>query len=63
MKLYDLAGAAPTFADYIVFGSFQWARAVAPVALVAAGDPVFEWRERLLDAFEGFARNARSCGA
>lgn len=61
-QLY-LGGAAPTFADYIVFGSFQWARAVSRVALVEAGDPVFEWRERLLDAFEGFARNARSRGA
>jgi glutathione S-transferase len=54
-----LAGAQPNFADYTVFGSFQWARAVSPVALVASSDPVFEWRERLLDAFGGFARNAR----
>jgi len=54
-----LAGAQPTFADYIVFGSFQWARAVSPVALVEAGDPVFEWRERLLDAFGGLGRKAR----
>jgi glutathione S-transferase len=55
-----LAGAQPTFADYIVFGTFQWARAVSPVALVETGDPVFDWRERLLDAFGGFARGARS---
>jgi glutathione S-transferase len=55
-----LAGAQPIFADYIVFGSFQWARAVSSVALVQAGDPVFDWRERLLDAFGGFARSARS---
>ena len=58
-----LAGAQPSFADYVVFGSFQWARAVSPVALVEPGDPVFEWRERLLDAFGGFARGARHCGA
>jgi glutathione S-transferase len=57
-----LAGAQPNFADYIVFGSFQWARAVSPAALLEVGDPVFEWRERLLDAFGGFARNARHCG-
>jgi glutathione S-transferase len=54
-----LAGAQPNFADYIVFGTFQWAHAVSPVALLEAGDPVFEWRERLLDAFGGFASNAR----
>jgi glutathione S-transferase len=57
-----LAGAEPNFADYIVFGSFQWARAVSPVALVEARDPVFEWRERLLDAFGGFARSTRHRG-
>ena len=56
-----LAGEQPNFADYIVFGSFQWARAVSPVALVEAGDPVFGWRERLLNAFGGMARNARHC--
>jgi glutathione S-transferase len=58
-----LAGLEPTFADYIVFGSFQWARAVSPVALVEADDPVFEWRERLLGAFGGMARNAPHRGA
>jgi glutathione S-transferase len=57
-----LAGAQPTFADYIVFGTFQWARSVSGVALVETGDSVFEWRERLLDAFGGFARTARSRG-
>lgn len=56
-----LAGVEPTFADYIVFGAFQWARSVSPVALLEAGDPVFRWRDRLLDAFGGFARSARSC--
>ena len=58
-----LAGAQPSFADYIVFGTLQWARSVSPVALVETGDPVFKWRERLLDAFGGFARSARHCGA
>ena len=58
-----LAGAEPNFADYIVFGTLQWARSVSPVALVENGDPVFEWRERLLDAFGGFARRARNRGA
>jgi glutathione S-transferase len=57
-----LAGAQPSFADYIVFGTFQWARSVSGVALVETGDSVFEWRERLLDAFGGFARTARSRG-
>jgi glutathione S-transferase len=58
-----LAGAQANFADYIVFGSFQWARAVSPVALVEAGDAVFEWREKLLNAFGGMARSAGHRGA
>jgi len=56
-----LAGVQPTFADYIVFGTFQWARSVSPVALLESTDPVFRWHETLLDAFGGFARAARQC--
>jgi len=53
-----LGGDAPNYADYIVFGPFQWARVVSPFKLLAAGDPVYAWRERLLDAFDGMARNS-----
>jgi len=53
-----LSGAAPAYADYIVFGSFQWARCISPFVLLADGDPIAAWRERLLDAFGGLARNA-----
>ena len=55
-----LGGAAPNYADYIVFGAFQWARVVSPFKLLAADDPVYAWRERLLDAFEGLARKSPS---
>jgi glutathione S-transferase len=53
-----LGGAAPNYADYIVFGGFQWARVVSPFKLLAADDPVYAWRERLLDAFDGMARKS-----
>ena len=53
-----LGGAAPTYADYIVFGGFQWARVVSPFKLLEADDPVYVWRERLLDAFDGRARKS-----
>jgi glutathione S-transferase len=46
-----LGGDAPNYADYIVFGGFQWARAVSPFKLLAENDPVYAWREKLLDAF------------
>ena len=53
-----LGGTGPNYADYIVFGGFQWARAVSPFKLLEAEDPVYAWRERLLDAFDGLARKS-----
>ena len=53
-----LGGDAANYADYIVFGAFQWARVVSPFKLLAAEDPVHAWREKLLDAFDGMARKS-----
>ena len=53
-----LGGEAPNYADYIVFGGFQWARVVSPFKLLEADDPVYAWREKLLDAFDGMARTS-----
>jgi glutathione S-transferase len=53
-----LGGDAPNYADYIVFGAFQWARVVSPFKLLAEEDPVHAWREKLLDAFGGLARKS-----
>jgi glutathione S-transferase len=53
-----LGGTAPNYADYIVFGGFQWARVVSAFKLLEPDDPVYLWRERLLDAFDGLARKA-----
>ncbi|KRR29280.1 hypothetical protein CQ13_17350 [Bradyrhizobium retamae] len=55
-----LGGTAANYADYIVFGAFQWARVVSPFKLLMEDDPVYAWRERLLDAFDGLARNSPS---
>jgi glutathione S-transferase len=57
-----LAGAAPAYADYVVFGAFQWARAISDFELLAAADPVAAWRQRMLDAFDGFARRTPAYG-
>ena len=54
-----LGGASPNYADYIVFGGFQWARAVSPFKLLEADDPIYAWREKLLDAFDGLARKSQ----
>lgn len=57
-----LCGSAPAYADYIVFGAFQWARAISDFELLAADDPVAKWRGRLLDAFDGLARKSPAYG-
>ena len=57
-----VAGAAPAYADYIVFGAFQWARAISDFELLAGDDPVAAWRGRLLDAFGGLARSSLAYG-
>jgi glutathione S-transferase len=57
-----LAGDAPAYADYIVFGAFQWARAISDFELLADGDPVRAWRGRMLDAFGGLARRGLAYG-
>ncbi|WP_315704891.1 MULTISPECIES: glutathione S-transferase family protein [unclassified Bradyrhizobium] len=53
-----IGGQQPNYADYIVFGGFQWARVVSPFKLLDQDDPVYAWRERLLDAFDGMARKS-----
>lgn len=53
-----LCGDNPAYADYIVFGQFQWARCISDFSLLEADDTVFAWRQRLLDAFGGLAKNA-----
>ncbi len=58
-----LAGDAPAYADYIVFGSFQWARCVSAFELLAPDDVVTAWRERMLGLFDGLARRAPCAAA
>ncbi|KRR22053.1 glutathione S-transferase [Bradyrhizobium lablabi] len=53
-----VGGDAPNYADYIVFGAFQWARVVSPFKLLMEDDPVHAWRERLFDGFDGLARKS-----
>lgn len=50
-----ISGAAPAYADYIVFSVFQWARMMSPHEVLEDG-PLREWRERMLDLHDGVAR-------
>ena len=57
-----LSGEAPAYADYIVFGAFQWARAISDFELLATDDPVSAWRGRMLDLYDGLARGTPAYG-
>jgi glutathione S-transferase len=54
-----LGGDAPLFADYAIFGSFQWCRCISDFPLLAKDDPVYAWRGRMLDLFDGLAGKAK----
>lgn len=51
-----LSGAAPAFADHLVFSTFQWCRLISPFAMVEPDDPIRAWLERMLDFDQGYAR-------
>jgi glutathione S-transferase len=51
-------GDAPTYADYIVFGLFQWARCISDFRLLAMDDPIAAWRGRVLEAFAALLRTS-----
>lgn len=60
-----LAGEQAAYADYSVFALFQWARMISPYSLLEPTDPVYAWRRKMLDLFDGFAAAAPgySCDA
>ena len=50
------AGDGPAYADFLVFGAFQWARAVSPTGLAEPATPLHAWNERMLGLFDGLGR-------
>jgi len=53
-----VAGAAPAYADYAVFGAFQWARCSSPRPVLADEPAIAAWRGRMLGLFDGLAAGA-----
>jgi len=51
-------GGSPLYADYAVFGPFQWARCISPFRILEAADPLGAWLQRLLERFDGMAGKA-----
>ena len=52
-----MGGQKPIFADYIVFGAFQWLRITCPMPVLPDNDPVSVWVERCLDLHDGLGRS------
>lgn len=53
-----LGGDEPSYADYAVFGSFQWARCVSAQDVLAENDSLRSWRTAMLELFDGLAERA-----
>jgi glutathione S-transferase len=54
-----ICGAKPAYADYIVIGGFMWARSTSPFKLLDPSDPVYAWRQRMLDLYDGMGAKAK----
>ena len=57
-----ICGDAPAYGDYIIFGAFQWARAVSDKTILTPEQPLYAWRERMLDLFDGLGREVPARG-
>ncbi len=55
-----VGGSSPLFADYIVFGAFQWVRVTSPLQTLVKDDPIAEWFERCLDLHDGLGRKVEA---
>jgi glutathione S-transferase len=53
-----VSGESPGYADYCLFGFFQWARMISAYSVIESFDPVGIWRSRMLELFDGFAAKA-----
>lgn len=53
-----LAGEAPDYADYVLFGSLMWPYTACKREIIDFSSPVGTWFARMLDLNEGFARKA-----
>ena len=52
-----VCGKAPAYADYIVFGAFQWVRSISPFVLLDKADPIAGWRDRMCRLYGSLANS------
>jgi len=53
------SGTAPAYPDYIIYSIFQWARGVSPATLLEEDEPLFQWRERMDNLFDGLGKSVK----
>ncbi len=53
-----LGGTQPSYADHIVAGSLMWPHCASRFGLLAAGDAVTDWFDRISDLYGGLMRQA-----
>ena len=53
-----VAGDGPGFADHMCIAPFLWGRAISEFPLLEADDPLHDWRNRMMDLYDGLARSA-----
>ena len=46
-----IGGDTPRYADYILFGMFQWSRLVSDFVLLSESDPMRGWEQSILQYF------------
>jgi glutathione S-transferase len=51
-----IGGETPSYADYIVFSGFQWARIASDFKLLAEDDPITAWIGRIDALYDGLTR-------
>ncbi|MDF3075501.1 MAG: Glutathione S-transferase domain [Alphaproteobacteria bacterium] len=54
-----ICGETPGYADYILFGSFQWPGNASDFELLAEDDPIYVWRQRMAGLYDGLAQRAK----
>lgn len=52
-----LSGEKPGWYDYTLMGTFMWAHTVSDFELLEQDDPLYQWRERMLDLWGGKFRD------
>lgn len=54
-----VCGDAPAYADYTLFGSFQWPGNASDFQFLAEDDPIYAWRERMAGLYDCLAQRAK----